>query len=89
MFESSVNPQGIETSRSSGDVDIVFESSVNPQGIETVENGMSTDMWFESSVNPQGIETTVPVITGVACLRAVLIHRGLKRVRVSVCVVEV
>ena len=36
MFESSVNPEGIQTNISTPLSGIVFESSVNPEGIQTV-----------------------------------------------------
>ena len=35
MFESSVNPEGIQTVISGGNVNNGFESSVNPEGIQT------------------------------------------------------
>ena len=35
VFESSVNPEGIQTLYSSVFHDTLFESSVNPEGIQT------------------------------------------------------
>ena len=34
-FESSVNPEGIQTQRLSFWASLMFESSVNPEGIQT------------------------------------------------------
>ena len=36
MFESSVNPEGIQTTQRAVDKMRVFESSVNPEGIQTL-----------------------------------------------------
>ena len=37
MFESSVNPEGIQTRQELQRSSIKFESSVNPEGIQTIE----------------------------------------------------
>ena len=56
-FESSVNSEGIETSRWCYTTVIMFESSVNSEGIETKFHDTELNPEFESSVNSEGIET--------------------------------
>ena len=57
MFESSVNPEGIQTYIECAHPPPVFESSVNPEGIQTDCYVFAYDVAFESSVNPEGIQT--------------------------------
>ena len=56
-FESSVNPEGIQTLKNDIEDDARFESSVNPEGIQTALPALRTREGFESSVNPEGIQT--------------------------------
>ena len=57
QFESSVNPEGIQTASLTLLNIAVFESSVNPEGIQTNLMDEYKDLMFESSVNPEGIQT--------------------------------
>ena len=56
-FESSVNPEGIQTRNNRKVAINVFESSVNPEGIQTSKSDSDAGWQFESSVNPEGIQT--------------------------------
>ena len=56
-FESSVNPEGIQTFNMALMGHLGFESSVNPEGIQTSLAVKLTEQRFESSVNPEGIQT--------------------------------
>ena len=70
-FESSVNPEGIQTLNDSPNMLTLFESSVNPEGIQTGIQTNLTAEWFESSVNPEGIQTVPIIAIAGLCLRAV------------------
>ena len=71
MFESSVNPEGIQTLIFGVVVAQQFESSVNPEGIQTVGAVGLLQTSFESSVNPEGIQTQPVRNRNVVCLRVV------------------
>ena len=43
MFESSVNPEGIQTVVSVSNAHNMFESSVNPEGIQTETEGAKNE----------------------------------------------
>ena len=59
QFESSVNPEGIQTKEFLYYILFQFESSVNPEGIQTnTRKGINATM-FESSVNPEGIKNYI------------------------------
>ena len=70
-FESSVNPEGIQTYDEFIRDYYRFESSVNPEGIQTAISGMSLDKTFESSVNPEGIQTNLECTVAGLRLRVV------------------
>ena len=70
-FESSVNPEGIQTVGFRFLEWVWFESSVNPEGIQTMQITDKNSEQFESSVNPEGIQTGLPGKHLLACLRAV------------------
>ena len=71
LFESSVNPEGIQTVASTYDDEQLFESSVNPEGIQTFDGGDNAQKMFESSVNPEGIQTDTKSTVSISCLRVV------------------
>ena len=50
-FESSVNPEGIQTKKAVMDTYAQFESSVNPEGIQTFYANKTISHRFESSVS--------------------------------------
>ena len=57
LFESGVNPEGIQTLSVSIFSPYSFESGVNPEGIQTFHFLQWMPMQFESGVNPEGIQT--------------------------------
>ena len=71
MFESSVNSEGIETTKLIILHLLKFESSVNSEGIETNKQSYAELEQFESSVNSEGIETITAISIFSICLRAV------------------
>ena len=50
-FESSVNPEGIQTLNNESNDLVEFESSVNPEGIQTFYANKTISHGFESSVS--------------------------------------
>ena len=70
-FESSVNPEGIQTIFTVSVFVFTFESSVNPEGIQTVKLTFANPCKFESSVNPEGIQTDASYGRSGRCLRVV------------------
>ena len=71
LFESSVNPEGIQTQLESLYKIGLFESSVNPEGIQTSRLRSMVTETFESSVNPEGIQTFDRFDFGLKSLRVV------------------
>ena len=59
MFESGVNPEGIQTMSVALAPPNPFESGVNPEGIQTESIHLICLNWFESGVNPEGIQTKI------------------------------
>ena len=70
-FESSVNPEGIQTGAAYLNDSPRFESSVNPEGIQTIIGFRLNTIGFESSVNPEGIQTNFCTFSNRICLRVV------------------
>ena len=71
QFESSVNPEGIQTPIFLKCGCLRFESSVNPEGIQTNGRVKQAEKLFESSVNPEGIQTVSIFFFSSMRLRAV------------------
>ena len=71
LFESSVNPEGIQTTMVTAKAITLFESSVNPEGIQTTTGVSDAVVAFESSVNPEGIQTPLACTVCHLGLRAV------------------
>ena len=53
MFESGVNPEGIQTKMLGGKTMSEFESGVNPEGIQTSFGFVQNRWLFESNSNIQ------------------------------------
>ena len=70
-FESSVNPEGIQTTLLKKHGYSQFESSVNPEGIQTMDKYIAQTRLFESSVNPEGIQTNLECTVAGLRLRVV------------------